>query len=225
MEGQKPNDENVRKCRKCGYVDTPGPPTIHTRDWAEDDLCEDCDQKDQTPESPVKSRSDQVQETVDRNLAERAARQKTTEEVIAKRKQTAALEQAEQMAKTGPALARGLHKAAEVVEAKAAEAAEAVEAVEAAAAVTSYEQKTEAVQEVTPESSDEEKNAEADKIVKDLLNKSHTRELREIEMHNIMIDALKEVTGQTQATCDLLSDIAGSMKEIASSISDIIAKH
>ena len=33
-----------RKCRVCGYQEPlPGPPTIHLRDWAEDDLCLDCD--------------------------------------------------------------------------------------------------------------------------------------------------------------------------------------
>jgi hypothetical protein len=159
MEEQKPNEENVNQ---------PASP--------------------QTPESPVKSKSDQVQETVDRNLADRAARQKTTDELIAKRKQTAALEaaavvtSAEQMAKTGQSLAKGLHKAAEAVEAKAAEAAEAVQG------------------------EDEAKQATAE-ILAVVKTKADARELREIEMHNATMDALKEVTAQMQAACDYLNDI------------------
>lgn len=142
MEEQKPNEENASQ---------PASP--------------------QTPESPVKSKSDQVQETVDRNLAERAARQKVTDEVIAKRKQTAALE--------------------------------------AAAAVTSAEQRAEAVQ-----GEDEAKIATAE-ILAEVKKKADARELREIEMHNAMMDAVKEVMAQTQAACDYLNDIIRLLTNIA----------
>jgi hypothetical protein len=51
----------TRKCRVCSYTeDLSGPPTIHTRDWYEFDLCEDCHMKmtksnKPEPETEIKS--------------------------------------------------------------------------------------------------------------------------------------------------------------------------
>jgi hypothetical protein len=147
----------------------------------------------------VKSRAAEVQATVDRNLAEREARQNITDEVLAKRKQTAALEakvvvdqaaavtSSEQMARTEPGLAKG--KAADIVDSKTAEA----DALEKAAAVTSSEQMA---------------NAATAEIINDVMKKSNARELREIEMHNAQMDSVNSLV-------TTLSVISNNIREVA----------
>jgi len=136
-------------------------------------------EEQQQPEPAVKSRAAEVQATVDRNLAEHAARQKLTDEVIAKRKQIAALEAAEQTE----------------------------EQIQAAESCTGVNEDAEEKEGIAAESTAE--------IVNHVIAMSNTRELREIEMHNSMMDALKEVTGNIGDTVELLKAISVNLSDIA----------
>lgn len=172
-------------------------------------------------ESPVKSRQQLVQETVDRNLAERAARQKITDDLKKKRtyvEVAAAIRRAE----TGPALVKGLRSAADMVEAETA----AADQFAAGKAIAEQEAEAvqaanDAVQVVTPPvvtpafDSAIDRAAEAtNKIMDEVMRTSQSRELREIAMHNAMMDANKESMAQAAAMCDLLSDIGGSLQRL-----------
>jgi len=194
--------------------------------------------KQAPPESPVKSRAKLLQETVDRKLAEREARQILTDQLLARRKQAAELKEAnarriaaaeavtsaEQMAKTGPALAKGLHKAAEEVEAKTAEAAAAITSQDKAVAADDDDMNHAAFADLSLDEQFELGMKISNELLQEIRRDNIAKELRQIEMHNTMMDVLKEVTAQSGAICDLLSDIGGSMKDMATALCSIADK-
>lgn len=155
------------------------------------------------PYEPAKSQTTKVQETVDRNLAEQAARRKLTDEVIAKRKQTAAKADTAILPAVTPENNIEVKQKTEPVVAATPEPAEPCTGqpenpVEAAA--IEYGEKAAAA------------------ILAEVKKSADARELREIAMHNAGMDAMKEQVAQVQAMCDILSDIGGSMKDIADSL-------
>ncbi len=153
-------------------------------------------------ESPNKSRQEAVQATVDRNLVDREARQAITDAVVAKREAArvkAALESQKDFAANAAAEtdAEKILADAEdmsILAERKADGSAQPGTVEAAA--IEYGEKAAAA------------------ILAEVKKSADARELREIEMHNTMMDATKEVTAQAQATYDLLSDIGGSLQRI-----------
>lgn len=166
-----------------------------------------------------------MQETVDRNLAERAARQKLTDEIIAKRKQTAALE----------AKLRAAVEVDSVVGPAALEAERAITEKRDIAADPSLEAEqkaehhngqialggvwAEAVQAADSCTDDEIKKVMT--AIFDFSKKLDARELREIEMHNAQIDAMqdqinaiKNITEVLETLCNIVNDISDSSKTI-----------
>lgn len=139
----------------------------------------------QPPEPAVKSRSEQVQATIDRNLAEKAARQKLTDEVIAKRKQTAALEAQ-----------------------PAAEAEQKAEADRAALPET-------AKPIVLPEPGEKVAADATAEIVDTVKKDAKARELREIEMHNAQMDSMNALVETLSDINAALKEIAQSLQNIA----------
>lgn len=138
----------------------------------------------QPTEPAVKSRSEQVHETIDRNLAEREAKQKITDGVIAKRKQTAALEAAAAVTKGQGDLAAAEAEADQVVQ--GTKVVDDVLDIGVKTAVSLMD------------------------LVKSDLN---SRETREIEMHNATLDTMNAQTETANKICEALIDISKTMTE------------